>query len=120
MFTQKITSKAELKKIIIEYGKALEFEGVKFKMLYLFGSYAKGEATKYSDLDVAIVSEKTAKGEEYMKEKGRMCGAAAEVDGRIEPHWIEEADLRKKSTIMAREVAKTGILILKKKELISA
>lgn len=108
-------SQAELKKIIIEYGKALEAEGIEFKKLYLFGSYAKGKATKHSDIDVAIVSEKTATGQKYMKIQGRMGGATWNVDTRIEPHWIEESDLKDKASIMGAEIAKTGILILKKK-----
>ena len=52
------------KKIVKEYAEKLKEENYPFSAIYLFGSYAKGEAHKWSDIDVAVISEKLKRPQE--------------------------------------------------------
>ncbi len=44
-------------KIISDYGKALEAEGVKPQKMILFGSYSTGTQHEGSDIDLVVISE---------------------------------------------------------------
>jgi len=50
---------------------------------YIFGSYAKGKADKWSDIDIAIVSPQI--GNDRFEERVRLTELALSVDDRIEP-----------------------------------
>jgi predicted nucleotidyltransferase len=50
-----------IRKIIDDFKKALESQGIKADKLILFGSYAKGVADKYSDIDLVVISTDFAK-----------------------------------------------------------
>ncbi len=41
---------------VIEYKKLLEADNLPITGVYIFGSYAKGNARKNSDIDVAVIS----------------------------------------------------------------
>lgn len=47
----------EIIDILRTYLLKLEAAGISIEKAYLFGSYAKGEQTKHSDIDIMIVSE---------------------------------------------------------------
>ncbi|MGB9813755.1 MAG: nucleotidyltransferase domain-containing protein [Thermovenabulum sp.] len=51
-----VKTKDELIKLIADYINKLK-KGIKINKVILFGSYARGEALKTSDVDLAIVSE---------------------------------------------------------------
>src|SRR3989338_3363915 len=59
---------------------------------YLFGSFAKDEARKWSDIDVAIFS-KREETDDFIIELGHLL---REVDIRIEPHIFSEDDIKNK------------------------
>lgn len=44
------------KKIALKYAEELKKRGVSPKVIILYGSYAKGKATSYSDIDLVIIS----------------------------------------------------------------
>jgi predicted nucleotidyltransferase len=48
----------KIKKAIREYLKILKREGLSIQKVYLFGSFAKSKAKKWSDLDLCIISPK--------------------------------------------------------------
>lgn len=71
---------ADVLKIFIDkIGK----EGIHVDSAYLFGSYAKGRADKWSDIDVAIVSADIT--DDSFAEMVRFTKIASKIDTRIEP-----------------------------------
>jgi predicted nucleotidyltransferase len=46
----------KLHQIIKDVKLALESKGIRIDKIILFGSYAKGTANEYSDIDIAIIS----------------------------------------------------------------
>lgn len=57
---------------------------------YLYGSYAKGVAGKWSDIDLAIVSPDFS--EDLFEERLRLMKLALKVDDRIEPSPFRPED----------------------------
>lgn len=51
-------SKTNAKKIVKEYAGKLKRENYPFSAIYLFGSYAQNKNNKWSDIDVAVISDK--------------------------------------------------------------
>ena len=49
--------KGEVLKIVADYAKALEAEGVKPQKTILFGSYSTGTQHEGSDIDLVVISE---------------------------------------------------------------
>lgn len=102
-------STAEVKKIVREYAKRLKAEKYPFSAIYLFGSFAHGKHHKWSDIDVAVVSEMVAKNR--MKGRGMLWKLRREVDPRIEPHGFSPKDFKEDWIPMVHEIKKTGIRI---------
>ncbi|MFA5751013.1 MAG: nucleotidyltransferase domain-containing protein [Candidatus Paceibacterota bacterium] len=101
---------SEVKKIIKNYAKILKEKEYSFSSLYLFGSYAKGKAHKWSDIDVAVISSKSKINSfsEY-KSLSRIC---LDVDYRIEPHCFSVKDFNDSSDPLVSEIKKTGIRVV--------
>ena len=79
---------------------------VKFDDIYLFGSYAKGEPRKHSDIDIAVVVE--VFDDDYMKTVQLLWRLRRKIDVRIEPILlIKSQDVPG----FYGEIKKTGILI---------
>jgi uncharacterized protein len=58
METLQVLPQSRLRRILSEIRESLEaFYGERLKGLYLFGSYARGEAEAESDIDVAVLLE---------------------------------------------------------------
>lgn len=76
----------------------------------MFGSQAKGVATKNSD--IAVIVRKIGKGEDYVNNKILLKKLSRNLSDNIEPILLEEKDLKKGSrSIMGYEVKEHGILI---------
>ncbi|HEY4503645.1 MAG TPA: nucleotidyltransferase domain-containing protein [Candidatus Paceibacterota bacterium] len=97
----------EAKKIVEKYADKLKESEIPFSDIYLFGSFAKGEARKWSDIDVAIFS-KREETDEFIVQLGRLL---REVDIRIEPHIFSEEDIKTISTPFVKEILSTGIKV---------
>ena len=101
-----------IRNIIKKYSQELKNNNINFKHIYLFGSYAKGNAHKDSDIDIAIISPKVERGKELLKKKMTLGKLTIKIDPRIEPILLEENELVEGETsIMGDQVVKTGILI---------
>jgi len=61
----------------------LQRSGITISQAYIFGSYAKGKATKWSDIDIAIVSPQIT--EDRFEERVKLTKIAISVDDRLEP-----------------------------------
>ena len=97
----------EAKKIVKEFADKLKESMIPFSDVYLFGSFARNEARKWSDIDVAIFSEREET-DDFIIQLGRL---RREVDLRIEPHIFSEDDIKKISTPFVEEILRTGIKV---------
>jgi predicted nucleotidyltransferase len=76
---------------------------------YVFGSYAKGTATKWSDIDLAIVSEDFT--EDISDDRLYLMKLACKVDDRIEP--VAYSTIRfKLNDPLVSEIYKNGIQLI--------
>jgi len=92
-----------------KYVQNIKNSGVPVLNAYLFGSYAKGNHHKDSDIDICIVSNNF--GNDYIKESVNLRKFAFEIDSRIEPVPFTPDDLNDKYSTLASEIKKYGILI---------
>jgi len=102
-------SKTEAKKIAKKYAQALQSQNFPFFGIYLFGSYAKGSASFWSDIDIAVISDELKKNTD--KNRLRLWRIRRAVDSRIEPHPFTIKDFQDNTNPLAYEVKKTGIKI---------
>ena len=103
-------SKVEAKKIVKNYAKKLKEENYPFSAIYLFGSCAKGKSHKWSDIDVAVVSDKLKRNRDA--NENLLWHIRREVDSMIEPHGFTVKDFQDDSNPMVYEIKKTGIKII--------
>ncbi len=75
--------KSTVLKIISDYGKALETEGVKPQKMILFGSYSTGTQHEGSDIDLVVISEDFA-GKDYWERINVLAAALVRVFEPIE------------------------------------
>ena len=80
-----------------------------FEKVILFGSYAKGNAHPYSDIDIAIVSKFF--GKDDFKEMSKLNALTYGVDTRIEVHPISSTNFSNSVSPFILEVKKYGILV---------
>jgi predicted nucleotidyltransferase len=105
--------KNQIKKIINEFAEILRKNRFAFSQIWLFGSHAKGKATKNSDIDIAVIANKLPRGRNYLNKKMQLLELTLYTDSRIEPILLEESDLIEKSaSIMGYEIKNHGILMI--------
>jgi len=94
----------EIIEIVERFIKEIENEGIRVGKVFLYGSYAWGQAREDSDIDVAVVScdfEKDA-----IEENMRLWEIAVVVDVRLAPLALAESDLEKLHIPIVAEVQK--------------
>jgi len=84
---------------------ALNENNIKISEAYLFGSFARGENTEYSDIDVALISDAFT-GVRYndIKKIGRIV---RNIDYRIEVHPFSTND--RGNSMFLEEIMRTGV-----------
>lgn len=108
---KKIYTKKQAKIFAKEFVDFLkEQSGLKIKTAFLFGSHAKGNAHKDSDIDVAIVTEKFNCDSPlyYLCSKRRKI----DVERGIESHFFTKKDFANVNDPLAYEIHKTGIKVI--------
>jgi uncharacterized protein len=75
--------KCTVLRIIADYGKALEAEGVKPQKIILFGSYSTGTQHEGSDIDLVVISEDFAS-KDYWERINVLAAALVRVFEPIE------------------------------------
>jgi predicted nucleotidyltransferase len=78
---------------------------IRMKKAYLFGSYAKGNATNDSDIDIAIVVDEM---DNFFALQMQLMRLRRSVDLRIEPHPFWEGDFNNQNPY-AIEIERTGL-----------
>ncbi len=84
------TNTAEIIRIVQLFAAALKQE-MHLDAVYLFGSYARGDAKPDSDIDVLVVSPDFA--DDLIDNQMRLLRIRRKIDLRIEPHPIRSIDL---------------------------
>ena len=102
-------SKVEAKKVVRKYAEKLKEENYPFHSVYLFGSFAKNKSHKWSDIDVAVVSDKLKRNKD--ENRFLLWNLRMDVDTRIEPHGFTVKDFENECDPLAYEIRKTGIRI---------
>lgn len=100
----------EAKKIVRKYAKVLKSEKYPFSGIYLFGSYAKGTPKKWSDIDVAVVSDKLRRN--YWDNHTKLLHLSIRADIRLEIHSFTKEDFKNETDPMVYEIRKTGIKVV--------
>ena len=106
-------AKRKTKKIvhthIARYVEELRKRNIEIDQAYLFGSYAKGTANEWSDIDVALLTNHFI-GDRF-DFRFLLMKIARDIDPDIEPHPYLIADFSPENPL-ASEVIKTGIRIV--------
>lgn len=87
--------------------KKVQASGIKVNHAFLFGSYAKGKAKSYSDIDVCIVSPNL--GHDFIEEMVKLNTISHRVDSRIEAIPFNEERLNDPYDPLAFEIRKNSI-----------
>lgn len=101
----------KIKEIALQYRALLIENKVQPDIIILFGSQAKGVATKESDIDLAIVSRKFKK--DLAKERVLLNKISHQLNAPLEVVAIRYKEYMKKETIspILNEIFKTGIVL---------
>ena len=79
-------SEGEVETLIRAYISLLKSSGIPIDKVFLFGSYARGEATSESDIDIMLIS--SFFDSPNLELKAQVWGLTRKVDTRIEPYII--------------------------------
>ncbi len=92
-------------KTIEKYLKELKKKNIDIKGAYLFGSYAKGNASKWSDIDLAVITNKFIG--DSVDFRFLLMKVARDIDFNIEPHPYLAEDFNADNPFVA-EIIRTG------------
>lgn len=98
-----------ISKIVSNYVNEVVKSGIPVNSAYLFGSYAKNKANKFSDIDICVISSKF--GKDYIEDSLKLKKIANNIDYRIEPVPFAVNDMDDKYSTLASEIKRYGILI---------
>ncbi len=95
--------------LIRKYKDVLRDAGIPVSKIILFGSYAKGKAKPWSDVDICVVSK--VFGKDRFNEMVHLMRLTSKVDDMIEPHPYHPKDLEDPFDPLAYEIKRTGKII---------
>ena len=97
-------------KIAKDYISHVKKSGIPVTAAYLFGSFAKGKAGKYSDIDICVIS--PVFGKDYFDEAVKLSHLTHKIDDRIEPVPYRPEDLNDHYSTLAHEIRTYGKQII--------
>lgn len=106
----RIRTKNEAKKIVEKYAKELRINKFPFEAIYLFGSFARNKVHKWSDVDVAVISDELKTN--WDKKEDLLWHIRRKVNSRIEPIGFTVKDFQDENDPMVYEIKKNGIRIV--------
>ena len=98
--------KSDAIKIAKKFVVSIKTNGVPITTAYLFGSYAKGNAKPYSDIDICIIS--PILGKDMIDEMVKLRQISRQIDGRIEPLPFGLEDINNPYDPLAAEIRRFG------------
>ena len=106
-------AKKTINKKIIEkvwqFRETIEAAGVPVEKMVVFGSQAKGNATKNSDIDVCVVSKNF--GKDDIEEMQWLWKKTRFIDARIEPYPLSSDEFANGFSPIIDEIRKYGIAV---------
>lgn len=93
-----------------DFAGEMENGGYKVNELHIFGSRLTGKNTKWSDLDLCVVSSSLKR--DRFAEAVKLTLMGHKVSDLIEPHPMSPADFNDRYNLLAREVKKTGVRVI--------
>lgn len=103
-------STTEVKKLVQKYAKALYDERFPFEAIYVFGSHVHGTAHRWSDIDVAVVSNRFKNDRD--EDRLLLWQVRRAIDTRIEPHGFTVEDFKNDADPIVYEIRRTGIRVV--------
>jgi predicted nucleotidyltransferase len=79
-------AQSEIIEIVRNYGHLLVSMGINIEKVFLYGSWARNDATESSDIDVMLVSSAFEQADDKLK--ARTWRATEKIDLRIEPFMV--------------------------------
>jgi predicted nucleotidyltransferase len=92
------------------YVEELDKNSIPIAKAFLFGSYANGKYEEWSDIDIALVSDKFIGDQFYDRRK--IADVTLKLDVRIEPHTYKIEDFNENDDLFVKEILRTGIQIV--------
>lgn len=102
----KKTISKDIRNIALKFRQLVEQEGTPVERLILFGSYARGAASKESDIDLCIISSKF--GKDPIGELQFLLKKTRKIDSRIEPIPVSPQEYREVASPLIVEIKKFG------------
>lgn len=103
----KIHIKKEKLTEVKTFMKRMKEAGISYKKVILFGSYARGTARSWSDIDLCVISDEF--GKDRHSERVRLMHIKDDETLDIEPHPYNTKDLANKWDPLASEIRKYGV-----------
>ncbi len=97
----------EIESIVRKFIALIEMDK-RISKIFLYGSHAKGLATKWSDIDVAVVSPDFS--DDLFEERVRLMILGLGIDERIEPSPFRPEDFNENDPLVS-EINQSGIEI---------
>lgn len=95
-----------IQQLAVKYKNALIKENIPVNAVYLFGSYAKGNQTKASDIDFCVVSKSFGKND--FEEMVAINQIAKLISADIEAFPVSQDDYAARANPFIAEAMKTG------------
>jgi predicted nucleotidyltransferase len=108
--TQKEKKIHTVKKAVERYLEKIEGEGIRVRKAYLYGSYARGDFRRDSDIDVCVIAEniRSTSGKDWLK----LAKARWDIDLRIEPIGYSVEEFEEKEWLpLIHEIQSNGVRV---------
>lgn len=102
-------SRDQINNIIRQYMALIKKNNIMIEKAFLFGSYANGNPTDWSDIDVAIIS--TDFSGDRFTDRRKVVPLRREIDRRLEPIPYRPEDFKENDPLVV-EILRNGIQIL--------
>ncbi|NLA12148.1 MAG: nucleotidyltransferase domain-containing protein [Firmicutes bacterium] len=103
-----IKTREEIEEIAKDFARLVQKE-LDVKKVYLFGSYAKGNFSEDSDIDIAVVGDDFVG--DPVEDTMVLMRIRRNIDNRIEPRPFKTSDFNESNPI-SKEIMETGVLIM--------
>jgi predicted nucleotidyltransferase len=101
----------EVIKLLKKYLQLVRSEGIPVNKAYLYGSYARNQATDISDIDLLIVSENSFENDDMTI--GKIWSLTRKVSTKIEPYLVGNERFNNDSNSPLIQIVKAeGIVIV--------
>lgn len=98
--------------VLKKFRDVLIDKGVRIEKMILYGSHARGDATEFSDIDIAIISEDFEKNK--MEASTELFRISISVDPRLEPVAVSPKSYREDTWLpLIYEIRTRGIELFK-------